>query len=166
MEILTFIFLVFLGWPVAILLAVLLHKTRKRLRTAERPEGRERARYWEKGEAPRFSLSEALDLATVRLDLDRRHAAGLLPTERHAELCAGIEGLWMEQLRGVEAGPGSEEWCARLARGITLLSARGLVTGSPPWAEDDPDARGSLVSDGPMEGSKAALCGMIGSLTH
>jgi hypothetical protein len=136
MDILTFIFLMFLGWPVAILLAVLLHKSRKRPRAPERPGGRERgARYCEKGEAPRFSLSEALDVTTVRLDLDCRHAAGLLPTERHAELCAGIEGLWMEQLRGVEAGPESEEWCARLARGFALLSARGLVTGSPPWVE-------------------------------
>lgn len=135
MEILTFILLMFLGWPVAILLAVLLHKSRKRLRTAERPEGRERARYFEKGEAARFSLSEALDLATVRLDLDRRHAAGLLPTERNSELFAGIEGLWMEQLRAVEAGPGSEEWCARRARAFDLVAARRLVAGETPWVE-------------------------------
>jgi len=89
MEILTFIFLMFLGWPVAILLAVLLRKSRKRLRTDERPEGRERARHFEKGKAPRFSLSEALDLATVRLDLDRQ----LVPASNASTTGAAHEAM-------------------------------------------------------------------------
>ncbi|MGH8567482.1 MAG: hypothetical protein ACREXU_05540, partial [Gammaproteobacteria bacterium] len=190
-------------WPVAIVLGILWYRSRGPGRSAPPSRDPAQMQSGETNAGQGFSFSAAIDLATLRLDLDRRHAAGLLPTERYAELCAAIEGLWMEQLRAVEAGPGSEGWCARRARAFYLLTARGLIAGGPPWVEagrarpetepsvvasdgppvlsagvageppmaapgapivvpgtaagtaplmDEPDARGSLASDGLMEG--------------
>ncbi len=140
-------------WPVAIVVGILWYRNRRSGRSAQEPRAPDATWSGGIGATRALSLSDAIDLATLRLDLDRRHAAGTLPTERYAELCAGIDGLWMEQLRAVEAGPGSEEWCARRARAFDRLTARGLVAGGPPWVESGrarPQTEPSVVAwDGP-----------------
>ncbi|MGH8564615.1 MAG: hypothetical protein ACREXW_11230 [Gammaproteobacteria bacterium] len=140
-------------WPVAIVVGILWYRNRRPGRSARGPRRSDATWSGELGATRALSLSDTIDLAILRLDLDRQHAAGTLPAERYAELCAGIDGLWMEQLRAVEAGPGSEGWCARRARAFYLLSARGLIAGGPPWVEAGrarPKTEPSVVaSDGP-----------------
>ena len=122
-------------WPAAIVLGILWYRKRGPGRSAQGPRASDATWSGEIGATRALSLSDTIDLAILRLDLDRQHAAGTLPAERYAELCAAIEGLWMEQLRAVEAGPGSEEWCARRARAFDRVAAGGLVAGGPPWVE-------------------------------
>ncbi len=122
-------------WPVAIGLGILCYRNRRQRPSVRAP--READPPWSGvlGASRALSLSDTMDLAALRLDLDHRHARGILSAERYAELCAGIDGLWLDELQSVEAGPESEAWCARRARAYVLLSARGLVAGSPPWGE-------------------------------
>ena len=138
-------------WPAAIVLGILWYRKRRPGRSAQRPRASDATWSGEIGATWALSLSDTIDLATLRLDLDRQDAAGTLPAERYAELCAAIDGLWMEQLRAVEAGPGSEGWYARRARAFYRLAARGLVAGGPPWVEAGrgrQETEPSIVADG------------------
>ncbi|MGH2671026.1 MAG: hypothetical protein ACRDH5_18265, partial [bacterium] len=141
-------------WPVAIVVGILWYRNRRPGRSAQGPRASDAIWSGELDATRALSLSDTIDLATLRLDLDRQHAAGTLPAERYAELCAGIDGLWMEQLRAVGVGPGSEGWCARRARAFKLLSTRGLIVGAPPWAEAEP----SVVS---LEGAPVVVPGPV-----
>jgi hypothetical protein len=155
-------------WPAAIVLGILWYRKRGPGRSAQGPRASDATWSGEIDATRALSLSDTIDLATLRLDLDRQHAAGTLPAERYAELCAAIDGLWMEQLRAVEAGPGSEEWCARRARAFDLVAARRLVAGEPPWVEAGrarPQTEPSVAASAPSmrSTSQRASWGLPGS---
>ncbi len=152
-------------WPAVIVLGVLWYRNR-------RPSGMRQQRddpgQWELSETAEgeirqglfaggrsLSFSDLLDLAILRLDLDRRHASGGLSSERHAALCVAIDRVWLEKLHAVDATPGNEAWCARRARGFGLLTDRGMIAGGPPWAETKPCGAAPAGVPRPVAGEPA-----------
>ena len=73
-------------WPAAIVLGILWYRKRGRGPSAQGPRASDATWSGEIGATRALSLSDTIDLAALRLDLDRQHAAGTLPAERYAEL--------------------------------------------------------------------------------
>ncbi|MGH8589715.1 MAG: hypothetical protein ACREXX_10415, partial [Gammaproteobacteria bacterium] len=68
-------------WPVAIVVGILWYRNRRPGRSAQGPRASNATWSGELDATQALSLSDTIDLATLRLDLDRQHAAGTLPAE-------------------------------------------------------------------------------------
>ena len=130
-----------MGWLMACLLAVLLWRTRRQLKTLLRaiPSATEAA-----SAQPALASYQNVPLAyqhlhnlvVLSLELNRLRAAGTLDPAQYADLTAQIDTLWTNIVRHLGAAPQSQAWHEARTAAWELLVDQYMRREPPPWAEE------------------------------
>src|SRR5262244_104368 len=130
-----------MGWLLACLLAVLLWRTRRQLKTLLRatPSATEAA-----SAQPALTSYQNVPLAyqhlhnlvVLALELNRLRAAGTLEPARYTDLTAQIDTLWTNIVRHLGAASQSQAWHEARTAAWELLVDQYMLREPPPWAEE------------------------------
>src|SRR5438309_870572 len=130
-----------MGWLMACLLAVLLWRTRRQLKSLLRasPSAAEAA-----SAPPTLASYQNIPLAyqhlhnlvVLCLELDHLRESGRLDPARYADLTAQIDTLWTNIVSHLGAAPHSQAWHEARTAAWELLVDQYMLREPPPWAEE------------------------------
>lgn len=134
-----------MGWLIACLLAVLLFRTRRRLKRLlaalpTPPETESSQPALSSYQNVPLAYQHLHDLIVLSLELGRLREAGRLDPVRYADLVAQISTLWATIVRHLGTTPQSQPWQQARAAAWALLAEQQILLEPPPWSQEEAPA--------------------------
>ena len=134
-----------MGWLIACLLAVLLFRTRRRLKRLlaalpTPPETESSQPVLSSYQNVPLAYQHLHDLIVLSLELGRLREAGRLDPVRYAGLTAQINTLWANIVHHLGTTPPSQPWQQARTTAWELLAEQHTLLEPPPWSQEEAPA--------------------------